>query len=141
DGVALVLLRAPRGFGKTSLLARWLELGLLGPRAVYLSLISSITTADEVWQHILDGLHRAGIPAPGPLGATEPHGETGALEPSSNGLPDGQPAPPPAGPAAVSAALTAHGRPLTLVIDHLHRIDDVVDSQIDQALLELLDHH
>lgn len=135
DGVALVVLRAPRGFGKTSLLGRWLELGLLGTRPVYVSLPSSIAAATDVWERLLDGLDRAGI-AP-PADRSDPREATGAVVPTPTPVAAGSVG----GPAAVSAAITAHGEPLTLVIDHLHRIDDALDARLDQDLLDLLDRH
>ncbi|WP_413452136.1 LuxR C-terminal-related transcriptional regulator [Georgenia phoenicis] len=100
---ALVVLRAPRGYGKTSTVAYWLRSGELDDRSVAWLTVSERIGADALWAAVHDALVAAGLAAP----------ERG---------PDH---------AAVDRALRGLTRRLVLVVDGLHHVTDVgVDPRL-----------
>lgn len=94
---ALVVLRAPRGYGKTSTVAYWLRSGQFDDRAVGWLTLTDQTGAADLWMAVHDTLVVAGVAAP----AAEP------------------------GLDSVDQALRRLSRRLVLVIDGLHLVSDV----------------
>ncbi|WP_152187643.1 LuxR C-terminal-related transcriptional regulator [Georgenia satyanarayanai] len=100
---ALVLLRAPRGYGKTSTVAYWLRSGEFDDRAVAWLTLSDRTGVAELWAAVHDALVAAGVASP----AAAPDLDT------------------------VDQALRRLTRRLVLVIDGLHQVTDVgVDPEL-----------
>lgn len=99
----MVVLRSPRGFGKTSTVAQWLRGGHLDDRpAVWVSL-SAPCSGEQMWAAVHSALVLAGLAAP-----------TAAP-----------------GPEAVRAALLGLRHRLVIVLDGLHNVpDESVDSPL-----------
>ncbi|MBD8061617.1 LuxR C-terminal-related transcriptional regulator [Oceanitalea stevensii] len=100
---ALVVLRAPRGYGKTSTVAYWLRSGALDDRSVAWLTVPDGTGGDTLWAAVHDALVGAGVASPA-------------------SVPDLD---------AVDEALRRLTRRLVLVIDGLHQVADVgVDPEL-----------
>src|SRR5690606_34481379 len=100
---ALVVLRAPRGYGKTSTVAYWLRSGALDDRSVAWRTVPDGTGGDTLWAAVHDALVGAGVASPA-------------------SVPDLD---------AVDEALRRLTRRLVLVIDGLHQVADVgVDPEL-----------
>ncbi len=100
---ALVVLRAPRGFGKTSTVAYWLRNGALDDRSAAWVTLPGSTSAAELWQALHDSLVVTGLAAPEPA-------------------PDR---------STVDRALRRLTRRLVVVIDGLHQVADTgVDGDL-----------
>lgn len=92
----LTVLRAPRGFGKTSTVAFWLRSGALDDRAAAWINLNRPTDAEELWAALHDTLVAAELAAP-------------------------EAAP---GPESVTDALRHLTQRLVLVVDGLHHVQD-----------------
>lgn len=100
---ALVVLRGPRGYGKTSTVAYWLRSGELDDRSVAWLTLSDRIGGAELWEAVHDALVVAGVASP-------------------SAAPDLD---------AVDHALRQLSRRLVLVIDGLHHVTDTaVDPEL-----------
>ena len=99
----LVVLRAPRGFGKTSTVAYWLRSGALDDRSAAWLTLSGPTSATELWAALHDSLVVAGLCAP-------------------EAAPDR---------SSLDAVLRRLTRRVVLVLDGLHHVaDESVDGEL-----------
>lgn len=98
----LVVLRAPRGFGKSSTVAYWLRSGQLDDRSAAWLTLSGPTSATDLWRAMHDALVAAG------------HAATDEIP----------------GRASVDGALRTLTRRLVVVVDGLHHLDPAVDNEL-----------
>ncbi len=96
----LVVLRAPRGFGKTSTVAYWLRSGELDDRSSVWLTLTGPTSAAGLWQAVGASLRAADLTVTG------------------------------AGQAAVDVALTGLRQRVVVVIDGLHHVPAEVDAEL-----------
>ncbi|WP_324649584.1 LuxR C-terminal-related transcriptional regulator [Georgenia sp. H159] len=96
------MLRAPRGFGKSSTVAYWLRSGQLDDRSAAWLTLSRPTTQTDLWRAMHDALVAAGLAA-----ADESPGR-----------------------ASVDGALRTLTRRLVIVIDGLHHLEPAVDTEL-----------
>lgn len=107
----LTLLRAPLGFGKTTLVAQWATAADDSSETLaWLHVDEDTGTADTVWRTLLQVLVSVGLPVP----------QGNEDSPTARGL--------------VAEALRSAG-PIVLVVDNFER---VADDGIDHALLDLV---
>ena len=111
---ALIIVRAPSGYGKSSLIASWLRLHLISQQIlVWVSAPSASSTVDEYWRTVLARSHAAGIALPDPSGS-------------------------PADPfAAITTTLTTVHRPVLIV---LIRPDLIPHPEVGDRIVELFTH-
>ncbi len=111
---ALTIVRAPSGYGKSSLIASWLRTHLISQQIlVWVPAPTASSTIDEYWRTVLTRIHAAGIALPDPGG-------------------------PPADPfSAITAVLTASHRPVLIV---LIRPDLIPHPGVGDLIVELLTH-
>ena len=109
---ALTIVRAPSGYGKSSLIASWLRAHLISQHIlVWVSAPSASSTIDEYWRSVLARIHAVGIALPDPGGS-------------------------PADPfAAITAVLTTMHRPVLIV---LIRPDLIPHPEVGDRIVELL---
>src|SRR5687767_13925807 len=55
----ITLVSAPAGFGKTTLLAQWLQAGVAGLSVAMISLDEQDNDPVRLWRHIVEALHLA----------------------------------------------------------------------------------
>ena len=111
---ALTIVRAPSGYGKSSLIASWLRTHLISQQLlVWVPAPTASSTIDEYWRTVLVRIHAAGIALPDPGG-------------------------PPADPfSAITAVLTASPRPVLIV---MIRPDLIPHPGFGDRIVELLTH-
>lgn len=97
----LVVLSAPRGFGKTSTVAYWLRSGALDDRGAVWLTVTGPTSATELWEAVGAALLGVGLPVSGPGGF-----------------------------AAVDATVGRLRRRMVVVIDGLHHVPEEVDAAL-----------
>ncbi|UFU05739.1 LuxR C-terminal-related transcriptional regulator [Ruania halotolerans] len=110
----LTVLRGPRGYGKTSLLARWLESADDLPHAVYIALSMASNQDEGFWTQVAANLAAAGL-------LTEDFVMGAGAQ------------------SAVTRALASLTEPLLLIIDDMHEAglhDD--PERIDDLLVDLV---
>ncbi|HUS17519.1 MAG TPA: AAA family ATPase, partial [Chloroflexia bacterium] len=116
----LVLVSAPAGYGKTTLLSTWVT-SPDAPRAVgWIALDAADNDPARFWSRVATTLHEA-------QGGPSPSGGPAPPVPDPRCLP----------PAAVIEALARCTRPLVLILDDYQHI---TDAAIDAGLAYLLDH-
>lgn len=119
----VTLVAAPAGYGKTTLVAQWLN-GRPGQSAAWLSLDSGDNDPDRLWTHVAVALERSGVGLP----VSEPARVVG-----------GDPAPKPrALLPAIVAALAAVPDEIVLVLDDFHFIQHPATHQQVQFLISNL---
>ncbi len=121
----VTLLAAPAGYGKTILLAQWLE--QQRPRAAWVSLDPGDNDPNRLWAHVAASLDRVGCP-PLPQRSTIPRGGTGSDAPS---------------PAlgAILAGLGAATTDVVLVLDDFHFVREAACHHQVEHLIENLPAH
>jgi LuxR family maltose regulon positive regulatory protein len=130
-GTRLVLLSAPAGYGKTTLLAEWLASDeARGPSCAWVSLDPADTDPVRFWTHVVTAVQRI-VPAAGDT----------TLEML------GAPSPPPVESmlAGLVNELATAGADVALVLDDYHQVDGPLDSEqqrseIARGMAFLVDH-
>ncbi|MGW6659131.1 LuxR C-terminal-related transcriptional regulator [Rhodococcus sp. NPDC055024] len=108
---ALTIVRAPNGYGKSSLIASWLRANLASERIlVWVSAPPPSSTLATFWALVLERIHAAGIALPDAGGLADPF-------------------------TAITKSLNDLSRPVLLV---LIRPDLVPEPELDDQLIELL---
>ena len=122
----VTLVAAPAGYGKTTLVAQWLN-GPSRPAAAWVSLDSGDNDPDRLWTHIAAALERAGcvlpVGEPTHVGAADLAPSTGTLLP------------------AIVRALAATPDELVLVLDDFHHIQNPACHEQVQFLISSLPAH
>ena len=119
----VTLVVAPAGYGKTTVVAQWLN-GRPGQAAAWVSLDSGDNDADRLWTHVAAALERAGCVLP----VSEPASVVGA----------NAEAPPRALLPAIVSALAAAADDLVLVLDDFHFIQHPACHEQVQFLISNL---
>ena len=119
----VTLVVAPAGYGKTTVVAQWLN-GRPGQAAAWVSLDSGDNDADRLWTHVAAALERAGCVLP----VSEPASVVGANAEAS----------PRALLPAIVSALAAAADDLVLVLDDFHFVQHPACHEQVQFLISNL---